>query len=431
MDKIKKIIIGFSIIIVILILILLLITSEKDNSTENSNNIKNESQNTESNKTKLSNLENNIPLEVGYIDYYTVSNCITNYLNMVNISNASYYSRSEDGSFRQTISREEIRNRAKSIVQGDNIELLEKKVIFIPIQIEKATANQVNSYKVYGVLSLQDMQYVSDMFYIVNLDTVNNTFSIEPLNGNYNNLNEIQVENIEQIEKNDYNQFEYQELTDEYKYKQIFNNMKGLLLAKPEIIYERLEETYKAKRFGSYQEFLNYTRENREQLIGITPDKYKVNDENTQIIIQDQHKNRYKFYIEKPMQYTVRLDNYIVLNEDDIKYYSSLSGEQKVEYNLDRVQKMLKNKDYKFIYEYLDDTFKEENYPSVNDFINFINQELDGDYEIVSKEITKDGNIYEIEVEVANTKKAYSQKYFNVVMRLDNETDFTMSFSKE
>ena len=210
-----------------------------------------------------------------------------------------------------------------------------------------------------------------------------------------------------------------------------FEHMKSLLIAKPDIAYNLIEKNYKEKKFGNYENFEEYIQDNKERLTTITPDKYKINDDNTEIIIQDQYKNRYKFYIEKPMQYTVRLDNYIVLNEDDIKYYSSLSGEEKVEYNLDRIQKMYKNKDYKFIYEILDDTFKEENYPTLNDFINFINQELNGNYEIGSKEIIKDGNIYEVELEISNPEKSYSQKYFNVIMRLDSGTDFTMSFSKE
>lgn len=370
-------------------------------------------------------------INISYNEYATISSCIPRYLDLTvkggilsdsQKSERIYSMLSQNTIEENNINQNNVLNKVKVLNSKYYITITESDILIQDV---------VNTYSVHVIATDSENNYIQDMLFIINFDNANDAFSIEEVTNKFNSFSDITSAKIEKIEKNNYNELNFKTINKEDICRMYFEHMKSLLIARPDIAYNLMEESYKAKRFGSYEYFEEYIQNNKERLTTITPDKYKINDDNTEIIIQDQHKNRYKFYIEKPMQYTYMLDNYIVLNEDDIKYYSSLSGEEKVEYNLDRIQKMYKYKDYKFIYEILDDTFKEENYPTLNDFINFINQELNGNYEIGSKEITKDGNIYEVELEISNPEKSYSQKYFNVIMRLDTGTDFTMSFSKE
>lgn len=301
----------------------------------------------------------------------------------------------------------------------------------IIINIKSIIVDKVNSYVVNAIEMNDNYEYVKNKYYIVNLDYGNSTFLIEDVTDRYNRLEDIKVNKIDSIKLKNNNYYVQNNYSEEYKYRQIFEHIKCLMLVKPELAYEYLDEEYKQNRFGSYDNFRNYVNNNRKHLIEIIPKSYKTNDDKTIIQIKDQYSNWYRFKITNTMEYKATIDNYVVLNEDDIKHYSKLSDKEKVEYNLNRIQKMFNSKDYKFIYDCLDDTFKEENYSSLSDFTKFINEELNGNYEIGSKKITKDGNVYVIELEVSNKEKAYSEKYFNVIMRLDKGTDFTMSFSKE
>lgn len=393
MNKIKWVIIGVGIIIVILI-VLLMTTGDNVNGNKTTSNNKNEVQNITDEGTKPSTLKEEEMLEVGYTDYFAVSNCISEYLDRTNIKDANNYS-------------------------------VDEKIVFTPIKIAKATSGQVASYKVYGVTSNIDMEYKEDVYFIVNLDTRNKTYSVEQTDEN------MQVSKIEEISKNNDNTFTYQELSDEYKYKQIFNNMKKLMLVKPEIAYNYLDNEYKEKRFANYEEFFNHINNNRNIFIGINPEKYKKVDDNI-FIIQDQYGNRYQFKMSETMKYEAKIDNYIIMNDDDIeRYYEKLDKEEQVEYSIQRWFKMLEYKDYRCAFEFLDEEFRNDKIGNLNNFINLIQNIYSENKKYNISKTKKDGNVYIVEVIISNPDDEFSDKYMNIIIRLDDNAEFTMSFSIE
>ncbi len=443
----KWFIIIFAILIVSIIIISLLLMKtnniEEKNDSKDKNNLEENVLNQEEiNQEEIDQKENekytNVPpdfsSDVGYDEFYTVTNCMSLYLDTINTSSSSYYSNDSNGKKIQTTSNEQIQKIIKSLTSTkatDNVKTLKEKVIFTPVNIERATEGRVVSYKGYGILSNIDLNYKGDIYFIVNLDTQEKTFSAEILNGNYSNISQIKPVKLDSIAKNDNNTFAYQKVDDQYNYKKLFENIKRLMIIKPEIAYQYLDDDYKAKRFGSYDAFQQYVKNNRDHLIGITPKSFKVDDDSSKIFLRDQYSNWYEFEITGTMKYKVKIDNYIIMFDRDIKEYNEYNDEQKVKYNIRRWIKMLNSKDYKFAYEYLNDEFKKNNYTTLNDFSKFMQSKYPGYYSIESMQVSNEGNTYTAKLELNVDGEEFSDKYMTIIIRLDEDTNFTMSFDAQ
>lgn len=440
--KNTKIIIVFIIIVLIIILIvggmLIFGNNNNTNDTHNTVNINENEDNDELAIQEKEQEENNNAINTppefsekpGYREYFTVNNCISQYLDTANINSSRYYSKNENGEFVLTVRQNDVAEIVKKITNNtSNIELYKEKLIFTPIKILRREPTQVDTYIAYGILTNTDLKYIKDACFAVNLDTKNKTFSIEPLNTN--NLENASVAKLESIEKNDYNQFTYQEVNDQYKYKQLFNNFKRIMLIKPDVAYSILDEDYKQKRFGSYDYFESYINNNREHLLGITPKSYKVNDDNTVVQIKDQYSNFYEFNITNTMEYTAKIDNYIILLDKDIKKYNGYEDVEKVKYNIRRWIKMLNSKDYQFAYSYLDETFKTENYSNLQAFTQTMQNKYPDYYDLISISTEEEGNVFKSEVQLAVSNQEFSDKYMTIIMKLEDDNSFTLSFDMQ
>ena len=373
---------------------------------------------------------------ISYNMYFTISNCVSQYLDTINQNNSSYYNR--DGG---KISNEEIQKMVKSQISTNyksDIQMLNENNIFTPVKILRKTDGRVQTYVVYGVTANSDLVYINDVYFIVNLDIQNNTYSIEPLSQFVNNngedyetkLSNIEVTELESIEKNDYNSFTYQKVDKEFNYKKLFDNMKKLMLVKPEIAYEYLDEDYKAETFGSYSAFEGFVRKNREHLYGITPKSYDDNNEN-KMAIYDQYSNKYEFTILDTMKYSVRIGSYVSLSDEDLKEYNKLKDTDKVKYNIKRWVEMLNSKQYGNAYDCLDETFKQDNYETQEKFEEFIKSKYYDWYDEIKADVEKNGNSYIAKVELNSSKDEFSDKYMTIYMLLGDKAGFTMSFKAE
>ena len=423
MNKIKWLIV-FIIFIIIILVVSLLFIPKKNESSNNinieENDIIDENQINEEEKNQV-NTPPELNLEPGYREYYTVINCVSNYLDALNVSNLTEEQKNERN------------NTIKSLTNyKDNNLSFNEKVVFIPIKMIRKTPTKIDTYVVSGIISNNKMDIIEDnVVFIVNLDNENKTFSIQKVNGNYNNLEQIDVGTTTSIEKNEYNIFDYQEINQDYKYKQMFNNIKRLILVKPEIAYNYLDEEYKEKRFGSLNYFKQYVENNRQHLSGITPKSYKENDDYTIITIQDQYSNLYEFNIKGTMKYSVKIDDYIILLPSNIEKYKKYSDNEKVKYNINRWIKMLNSKDYKYAYLFLDEQFKQNKFSSEEEFSEFMNNKYPNYYDLIQIEnIKTEGNIYMVEVKLSIKNEDFSDKYININLRLDEDTNFTVSFNE-
>ena len=377
--KNNKLLISIIIIFIIIVIISIILLTMNNNNLKNENEIQNQNQeiinvnNEIEDNSNIQNVPPDFSNDVSFQEYFTVSNCIS-----------------------------------KS---------LDETIIFSPISIKKLNSGNVVNYTVYGVILDLNMNYIRDLNSIVKLDTKNLTFLLD------NNK-----EQLEKIESKNDNTFVYQELSDNYKFKQIFYNMKYLLLSKPEKFYNYLEEDYRDKRFGSYDKFLNYFNNNKNHLLSIIPKNYKIGETINDVKIRDQYGNWYEFKINGVLDYTVKLDNYIVMSEEDIEQYKKYDNGKKIKYNIQKWINMINSKDYEFAYNYLDETFKQQNYETLDKFKNLMQSKYPDYYDNVSVQIKNEGSVYSSEVQLSVKDDEYADKYMTIIMKLKEGTDFVLSF---
>lgn len=270
---------------------------------------------------------------------------------------------------------------------------------------------------------------------IIKTDSENNTFSIF-LNDyleKYNYSKNMQTKNIKisesNIEKNDYNQFKYINISENQMPKYYLNNYIKLIKSNTKLAYNLLDEQYKQKRFPTFNEFDTYTQ-GKEYMQGAIS-KYKIikKDDYTIYVCEDTYGNVYIFKETTLMDYTVQLDNYTIENEELIEEYEKLKTVDKGAENARKFFEMLNMKDYKSAYEKLDNTFKNNNFATLQMFENYIKQRIYNNNIINIESYTIiDSDTYTYKVNIQNALNTEEQHEHNVIIKLLEGIDFTMSF---
>lgn len=288
------------------------------------------------------------------------------------------------------------------------------------------------------IVGTDELFSVQVMFEVDTINKVYNTYPTQYIKDNgYNNLSSGNIINYkaEAIIQNENNKFTNIIKSEEEIAKEHFNDYNELLLYYPDEAYNKLNPEYSKKRFGSKDSFREYVKENARILYLMQIDKYKVVSRNNYIdyVCSDKYNNIYIFRQEKGiMRYTVFLDNYTIMTEDDNKYYNSLDKFDKSKYNLTKFINMVNTKDYNAIYNILDATFRSNNFKNIDTLKQYIKNNL---YEINSLEIEDyDDETYEYYVfkcKIINLQNNNESKNMIIIINQSEELDFTMSFSFE
>ena len=131
------------------------------------------------------------------------------------------------------------------------------------------------------------------------------------------------------------------------------------------------------------------------------------------------------------MQYAVILDTYTIDLPEFKEKYTNATAEQKVLLNIQKFFEAINNKDYKYAYHKLDNTFKANNFTGLEQFENYIKTNFFEQNKLAANEaeIQGDNYLYKITISDATSQdKNTVTKTF--VMQLKEGTDFVMSFSK-
>lgn len=317
--------------------------------------------------------------------------------------------------------------------------------------IEKMYKKQVSEkksiYLVYGDYIDINKSEVIDFKIIVALDMLNNTFSIYPdeyIEQNiYNNSDEINIDiNDNSIENNGYNKYENISIDDKTIPQEYFYNYKNLMIYNIEKAYEFIDKEYKEKRFESIEDYKQYIQTKNEELSKSVLTKYKVvnRDGIKEYICVDQNENFFIFKETENMKYTVLLDTYTVDVIQFINEYNSANSQEKVILNMNKIIAALNAQDYKYIYSKLADSFKNNYFASEEKLKEFLVNNVYQNNSINFEEFSQEGtNLYTYKVRITKImteaekeeyygKNAPSQ-YMNIVMQLNEGTDFVMSFS--
>ena len=389
-------------------------------------------------------------VEVKQVDdntkFYTVRNCISQYLDVININNSRYY----DAQNQKIVTDEELNTEVYNLLDKEYIEKnnitkdnvfdyvdkVEEKLSCTPLEMNYIESPTIERYGIHAMLQDINNNYIKDIYLIVNLDFKNKTFSIEPLGDNYKDLSEVTLVKKEgNIEENDQNSYIEQKINNEYISNQYFSLYRRNILTNPEFVYEHMSSDYSEKRFGTIDDFKKYVSDNLSDIQTIQFKQYLVNTygEYIEYVAKDQYGNLYIFKEKNPMDFELELDDYTLRNEDEEykQEYESLSDRNKVANNANIWIKMLNNRDYKSAFEVLDETFRTTYFQNnVDVFEQIMREKYPGHYEIEFTDYSEETGIPIITFMMTDISgKTSIQIEQNIYMQLKEGTDFVMSFN--
>lgn len=379
-------------------------------------------------------------------DFFTVSSCVSQYLDLLNKNYDIYYGYDDNNNYTQIINPYEAIQQILSEnyiknnnITMDNLEkhipLWEEKVTFIPLKMRVIDNIDVEKYLVYGMIENSNNEYVRDIYLFVNLCGTNATFSIEPIDKQYNSIYDIEYTNEETIiDEKDFNDYVPVSVNSEYMCQQYFNLYKSIALAKPEIAFEFLDKEYKEKRFGDISSYKEYLSDNQEEIKNIQLSQYLVNgyDDYTEYVCKDQNENLYIFNETEIMKFNMKLDTYTIPTDNFKGTYNSNNVQKKVMMNIDKWVQMLNSRDYKAAYKVLNETFKNSNFGSEEKFKTYIRQKYPSHYKIEFLNFSEEGDTYVQHIKLKSiTVSVNQEKELDIIMKLEEGTDFVMSFNIE
>lgn len=438
--KMKNVIILVAILIIILTIILIAV---KNNSKEA------QSEEESSNESiDYSKVETHKVTET--LQFYSVSQCVQNYFDLVNIDNPDYYGQDETGKRVRMIDEQQAKQNLYNLLSEnykkekeitvDNVtkyvSQINQKVIFTPINMYVLQGENADKYLVYGIV--EDMSYnkIKDIYIFVNKDEAHSTFSIEEINEEYSDIEKIKINNENlSITENENNTYTNPSITDEYIAEQQFNIYKQIILGDQELAYKFLNEEYRNKRFEDYNDFKKYVAEKKVDIVKSNAEKYSINgnDNYKEYVCLDDSGNYYVFRIDNQLNYEVMLDTYTV---DLLKFtekYTKASEEEKVVLNINKIFTAIDAKDYKYVYSKLAESFKNNYFNNESDLQKYLNDNLFEKNNVSYEEYAREGELYTYKVYITDNNNTEDSKQvkMNIVMQLKEGTDFVMSFSIE
>lgn len=119
-------------------------------------------------------------------------------------------------------------------------------------------------------------------------------------------------------------------------------------------------------------------------------------------------------------------------DDEIIRYLSTLNERARIEYYCGQFIKYIKYADYSSAYGLLYDEFKQNYFPTEQDFANYITEFYPKFFALEYDDISMQGDIYVIRLKVINTIDSNAEeKIQRIVIKENYYNDFVMSFQVE
>lgn len=273
-----------------------------------------------------------------------------------------------------------------------------------------------------------------EIYFAVYLDNVNSTYLIENLDkSTFESIIQGTTQKIrkEMIEVNEYNRYQYVQISDEKMIDMYIKDFIEKARNNPTLAYELLDKEYKQKKFGNIENFTRYIKNNVEKIENGSLTNYGTNK--TEKYTQYYYKNTNGYFITiketSIMNYTIKLDDYTIKDTDYIEKYNQLTQEEKVNNNISIFIRMLNEKEYQTAYYLLDETFRNNQFKTVAEFEKYAGQNF-WNYNIGTiTKIEKQGDLYLCTYKIKSGVGLSAEETIKTfVMQLKEGTDFVMSF---
>lgn len=310
----------------------------------------------------------------------------------------------------------------------------------IEILIENMYVREITEtlkfYYISGQIVEKDTVEKEKFNLVLALDDNNLTFNIYTLEyANKHQFDKTEVKiDITEIENRIYNKYNYEYINDEEYAKELLKSYtKSVMYDNIDYLYEKLDEEYKTNKFNGISEYEKYIEENRRNIITATLQSYKYNvyEDYVQYICIDQNENYYIFNENTVMNYNLILDLYTVDLPEFVEQYNTVTNEEKVVLNVQKIEEALKDKDYEYLYNKLDTTFRSSKYPTEDDFQKYIQNNISKESTIEFVELIKEGEIYIYKAKIKDNIVNMPAKNLNIIMKLSERTNFVYSFNVE
>lgn len=231
----------------------------------------------------------------------------------------------------------------------------------------------INTYFVYGKYGNTNYNF------IIIMDRYNSTFEIYLNNyfveNNYSkdDTSTMRTLNISSVERNDNNSFQNKNIEREQIARIYYEEYIDLMKNDIDRAYSLLDGTYREKRFGSIEKFTEYVKSSKA-IENPHLRSYTITsmDGYTEYVCQDELGFNFVFKVTGAMKYTAMLDAYTVSVGAYQKEYAEADNNKKVELCFNRFFECLNNKDYDSAYAYLNKTYREKQFPTVESFKEYI-----------------------------------------------------------
>lgn len=445
MSKIKNIIIILVTILVMAIIALVIVLGIGNRNEENipmGNEVETSKQEQTQGLTPVESRE----------DYYIVKDNIGKYYSYYSILfNAGNYYATEDT---QIISQAEKDNAqilynmldaeyitAKGITADNlksNLTEIGQVTAYINNMYVIPETNNIDVYVVNGKLKQNVEDSGTDFELIVKLDKTNKTFSVIPqeyVTEKYGNIVEGQNLDInaeQNIAQNTNNTYSEREITDETYLKDLFAEIRNELLYDKEEAYNHLYEEYRTQKFATLDEFTSFANSKQEEYKAMKLAQYQQTEEDgyTQYVLVDQNGKYYIVNETAIMKYTTMLDTYTVDLPQFIERYNTSNNAERAGLNLQKVVDAINNNDYEYVYNKLDETFKSNNFPTLESFEQYIQNNLYTSANVEFSNYKNSGELHIFDATFTDKNNESSNAIIKTfIVKLLERTDFVMSFN--
>lgn len=278
----------------------------------------------------------------------------------------------------------------------------------------------------------------SDLQLIVKMDQNNKTYSIfyndfiEKYGYNENTKKEeIQINDTD-IQKNDYNGYIEPVINDEFLVKEYFSDYRSNMLYNTEQAYEMLDEEYRNSKFGNYEKFAEYVTNNKLQIQNSSIQGYQIEnfDGIKEYVCIDQNDKYYIFTEDGVAKYDVILDTYTVALPDFLEEYNKSKAPDKAGMNLQRVVDALNNGDYEYVYNKMDETFRNNNFKTVADFEKYVKENFYTSNNVEFSNYKNSSDLYMFDAKFTDKNNSNAPAITKTfIIQLKEGTDYRMSFN--
>ena len=296
------------------------------------------------------------------------------------------------------------------------------------------------SYYTYGISKKDGNNTIEELYLKVNVDYMSGAYDVKNLN--QEEYNEAKLGKINKVEKinialNENNKYDTELLSTDKIIKRYVEDFIFKVKYVPEKAYETLDAEYKSKKFKNLEEFKIYCKEQSERFSNFSVKKCgkEINEGYSQYVATDSNEHYYRINAYPGISYKIVLDNYTIETVEDAEKYKKMSTEAKVTQCIYKYLKILKEKDYQCAYKYLDETFKKQNYDTLEKFEQYANNNLKKYNTVKINEISKIGNVYSCKVTLKDSDNNNSEntveenQKLTIIILLKEGTDFVVSFS--